>query len=84
MPFFWERFYGFCKGRGLVIRERERGVDTNRGCNSRQLVATPGTKLIPSRKIKRRTTPPMSTSIHASLDPNSSRANDAREHTANP
>ena len=79
-------------------RERGKGVDTNRGCNSRQLVArrwrpqapviertsgeqisrrpapTPGAKLIPSRKNKKKATPPMSTSIHVSLDPNSSRA----------
>ena len=110
MPgFFGRDFTDFVRGGVWVSeRERERGVDTNRGCNSRQLVArrwrpqapviertsgeqisrrpapTPGAKLTPSRKIKRRATPPMSTSIHASLDPNSSRANDAREHTANP
>ena len=74
-------------------RERERGVDTNRGCNSRQLVArrwrpqAPVIERTSGEQISRRPAPTPGaklTSIHASLDPNSSRANDAREHTANP
>ena len=66
------------------MSERERGVDTNKGCNSWQLVAC---KWRPQDPVIEHTSgehPPMSTSIHASLDPNSSRANNAREHTANP
>ena len=77
MPFFGRDFKVFVGG-GVWVSERERGVDTNRGCNSRQLVArrwrpqapviertsgeqtsrrpapTPGAKLIPSRKNKKK------------------------------